>query len=505
MAGYTSLKDIEKIHKEVHETFLAASLPSLVDSARTRSTSPFPLFSIPYRIHQLHQLAKLVQDNASAFQEALHGDLGKPPREVLMAEVGPVIERSLAAAAQVEEWAKTEYVQGVPAWQSEWKARVEKRAKGVVLIISPWNYPMILTFQPLMGALAAGCCAVIKPSEMVPRFSALLADLVPKYLDSAAYRVVQGAVPEITRLIELKWDHIFYTGNGRVGRIISAAAAKHLTPLTLELGGKSPVIVDVDTCGDLELVAKRIIWGKINNAGQICIAPDYVLIQSSHIPALIQGIKKALDEFFPSGALSSKDYGRIVTPLHFNRVKSLLERTKGRIVLGGKTGKGGEDAQDRGIEPTVVVFESLEEAGRDVLLEDELFAPLLPVVGVESVVDALEYVRRRDHPLVLYAFTNDENLKQYISDSTMSGNLVFNDTFQQLSVDQLPFGGVGESGHGRQTLKYTFDEFVYQRSVVDIPQRCVLSSPLSYPSPVPSFSFTLVTSFSLSLSLLRGR
>ncbi|TFK21242.1 aldehyde dehydrogenase [Coprinopsis marcescibilis] len=479
--GGTPFSEIDSIHKELNDSFVASALSALGKAPSVKSTSPYPLLSIQYRVHQLRQLAILIQENTDAFCEALDKDFGKPAREILMGELGPAFERTLQSAKDVESWAKTTPAEGVPEWQSTWGARVEKRAKGVVLIISPWNYPIILTFQPLIGAIAAGCCAVIKPSEIIPTFSTLIAELVPKYLDPAAYRVVLGAVPEITRLLELKWDHIFYTGNGRVGRIIASAAAKHLTPITLELGGKSPVIVDPATCGDLALAAKRIIWGKINNAGQICIAPDYVLIPRASIPAFTAAVSKALAEFFPDGALNSKDYGRIVSPLHFNRVKALLSRTTGKIVVGGKTGRGGEHAVDRVVEPTLIVFDDIEVGAKDITMEEELFAPLLPVIPVDSIADALAFVRARDHPLVIYAFTNDDKLKQTILDSTLSGNTVFNDTFQQLSVDQIPFGGVGESGYGRQVLKYTFDEFAYQRSVLDIPQKAEPSLTIRYP------------------------
>ncbi|KAJ2924769.1 hypothetical protein H1R20_g12326, partial [Candolleomyces eurysporus] len=478
----TPLEEIDRIHAELHATFLSASLSSLSSSAPstngTFNTPPFPLLSIPYRTHQVLQIARLCQENADAICDALFQDLGKPREEVLLAEVGAVIERALITAQKVEEWVTggdAEKVEMSAGWQKNWKAKVERRAKGVGLVISPWNYPLILTFQPLLGAVAAGCPAAIKLSEVVPQFSSLMAKLVEKYLDPRAYRVVLGGVKEITRVLQLKWDQIFYTGNGRVARIISAAAARHLTPMTLELGGKSPVIVHPETCGDLETAARRIIWGKINNAGQICIAPDYVLIPTTSIPSFVSAVSKALKTFFPKGALHPESsYARIVSQTHFKRIKGLLEGTKGKVVLGGQTGPGSvTSTPDRGIEPTVVVFPetmSLEEIGKDVLMEEELFAPVLPVIGVKSLEEGLEFVRRRDHPLVIYAFTEDKSLQEKILNSTMSGNFVFNDTFQQLASNDIPFGGVGESGHGRQVLKYTFDEFTYLRSVVDIPQ-----------------------------------
>ncbi|KAF6741842.1 Aldehyde/histidinol dehydrogenase [Ephemerocybe angulata] len=474
----TPLSEITKIHASLSSTFLT-SLSSTKPSPPS-STTPYPLLSLPYRQNQLLQLASLVQENADALCHSLWVDEGKPRQEVLMAEIWAVIDRALKSARELEAWVGAGAEMGedvkLDGWQAGWKARIEKKAKGVVLIISPWNYPITLTLQPLCGAIAAGCPALIKPSEVVPTFSALLAVLVPKYLDPAAYRVALGGVPEITRILELKWAHIFYTGNGRVARIISAAAAKHLTPMTLELGGKSPVIIDGASLGEEELrvAARRIVWGKVNNAGQICVAPDYILIEPAYIPQFTSTCRAALESFFPNGALNSPDYGRIVSEAHFARVKGLLRDTKGRVVIGGGVLDGSEGLQEgagaRGVEPTVVLLDEATAAD-DVLLQDEIFAPILPIVPVASVAAALAYVRAHEHPLVIYAFTESEDVKREVKAGTMSGSVVFNDTFNQLSVDEIPFGGIGESGYGRQPLKWTFEEFVYLRSVLDVPFR----------------------------------
>ncbi|KAF6765618.1 Aldehyde/histidinol dehydrogenase [Ephemerocybe angulata] len=472
----TPLSEINEIHAALSSTFLTSLSAHIEPSPSTTSTG-YPLLSLAYRQHQLLQLARLVQENADALCNSLWIDEGKPRQEVVMAEIGAVIGRALRSAKELESWVGGGEEIGedvkLEGWQEGWKARVDKKAKGVVLIISPWNYPIILTFQPLCGAIAAGCPALIKPSEVVPTFSKLLAELVPKYLDPAAYRVALGGIPEITKILELKWAHIFYTGNGRVARIISAAAAKHLTPMTLELGGKSPVIIDGANLGEgvLEVAARRVVWGKVNNAGQICVAPDYVLIEPAYIPAFIEACRTALESFFPEGALNSADYGRIVSEAHFARVKGLLRDTKGKVVIGGGAldgSEGQEGARARGVEPTVVVLDEATAAD-DVLLQDELFAPILPIFPVASVAAALEYVRAHEHPLVIYAFTESESVKREVKAGTMSGNVVFNDTFNQLSVDDIPFGGVGESGYGRQPLKWTFEEFVYLRSVVEVP------------------------------------
>ncbi|KAG6332317.1 hypothetical protein ID866_6770, partial [Astraeus odoratus] len=241
---YTSIDDIPQIRDDLRVTF---------KSGVTRS--------LEWRRRQLHQLARLAQNEADAIAEAIARDFAKPRFEVVVMEAGWIVQCALQNAEKLEEWAKPEEPT-VQESQKRWKPTIHKVPKGTVLIISPWNYPMVLTFAPLIGAIAAGCCAVVKPSEAVPHFSKLVAELLPKYLDTSAYRIVNGAVPETTKLLELQWDHIFYTGNGRVGRIVASAAVKHLTPCSLELGGKSPVFVD--SSYDMELAAKRIMWGKCN-------------------------------------------------------------------------------------------------------------------------------------------------------------------------------------------------------------------------------------------------
>ncbi|KAI9459378.1 aldehyde dehydrogenase [Boletus coccyginus] len=437
---------------------------------------------LAWRKHQLYQLARLAQNEADAICDALAKDLSKPKMEVLLTEVGPIVERALKSAEQLDAWAAPEYPE-VPDFQKEWKPTVLKAPKGTVLIISPWNYPFIIISQTLIGAIAAGCCGVVKPSEAVPHFSQLIADLLPRYLDPSAYRVVNGAVQEATKLLELQWDHIFYTGNGRVARIIASAAAKYLTPLTLELGGKSPVFVD--SAYDMELAAKRILWGKCNNAGQICVAPDYILVHQMKQDELVQGFKKAYKSFFPDGALDSPHYGSIVNELHFNRLSSLLDRTKGKTVT--DVSEGRKDAARKRIEPTVVT--SVKSG--DSLLEEEIFGPILPIISVDSLDEALAFINALPHALVLYAFTEDPIVKQRLIDETQSGGIVFNDTLQQVAVNELPIAGVGESGYGYQTLKYTYDAFTQLRSSIDMPKEAEPFLELRYPPHGPEAMNTL--------------
>ncbi|KAG2363894.1 hypothetical protein BDR07DRAFT_1483142 [Suillus spraguei] len=443
-----------------------SALPKIRDALRAtfRSGITRPL---PWRQHQLYQLARMAQNERELICDAINKDLGKPKTEVLMAEVGTVIERAVKSAQQLPEWAKTEYPD-VPDWQKPWKPTIYKAPKGTALIISPWNYPMILTFQPLIGAIAAGCTAVLKPSELVPTFSQLLEEIVPKYLDPNMYRVVNGAVPETSKLLELQWDHIFYTGNGRVARIVASAAAKHLTPLTLELGGKSPVIID--SAYDIDLAAKRILWGKCNNAGQA--TPDYILVQRDKQDDLVKAFQKHYNAFFPEGALDSPLFGSIVSDLHHKRLTSLLSRTKGEVVLQGRA-----DAARKRLEPTIVK----NVANGDSLLEEEIFGPILPIVPVDSLDEAVDFVNARSHPLVLYAFSDNESVKQRLVSETQSGGIVFNDTFQQLAVHELPFAGVGESGYGNQVMKHTYDTFTQLRSSIDMPKEAEPYLAIRYP------------------------
>lgn len=441
---------------------ICAELKSTFASGRTKS--------IAWRQQQLLQLARLVQYNADALAEAIHKDLGKPRFEVFLAEINIIAQRSITCAKEVGEWAKDEdNSSSNQDWQVGWTQKIRKEPKGVALIIAPWNYPLTLSLQPLYGAIAAGCCAVIKPSEVATSFSSTLAELLPKYLDNDAFRVIEGAVPEITRLLELQWDHIFYTGNGNIARIISTAAARHLTPLTLELGGKSPVIIDPET--DPDLAAKRILYGKSQNAGQLCVSPDYVLCPTSVLSTFINSLTKYAAQFWPEGSLKSSSFGRIVSNTHFNRLSSLLEHTNSKVVYGGGNDfEGTIDPQGRprGMEMTFLTLDK-EYWEDDALLAEELFGPLLPILPVVDLNEAIQFVNTRDHPLVVYAFCKSEETKSKILENTTSGVIVFNDTFQQLSLDSTPLGGVGGSGYGRQGLRHSFDEFSYRRAIVAIP------------------------------------
>jgi aldehyde dehydrogenase (NAD+)/aldehyde dehydrogenase (NAD(P)+) len=415
---------------------------------------------IAYRKAQLLHLAYLVQDNIEKIQEALRLDLGRPVLESNFLELAPVINECLYAHKNVETWAKPG---SVPLTMNSFalSPKVRKDPKGVALIIGPFNYPVWCTFMPLIGAISAGCGALLKLPELTPATSALFAELVPKYLDNDLYAVINGAIPETTKVLELQWDHIVFTGGSGVGKIVAAAAAKHLTPTTLELGGKSPVIIDT-TC-DFDVAAKRILWGKTANAGQTCIAPDYVLVLEECQDQFVQALEKAYASFYPTtegGAVGSKSFSRIISTNHYNRIKGLLDRTQGKVVVGGQT-----DEANKFIAPTIV----RDVPKGDSLLESEIFGPVLPIVAVKDIEAAIEYINERDHPLALYVFTKNATVRDEIFARTLSGMTAANDVLIQGGIDELPFGGVGPSGYGAHGGKHGFDTFTHQRGTIDAP------------------------------------
>ncbi|KAJ8516845.1 hypothetical protein ONZ45_g5915 [Pleurotus djamor] len=439
---YTPIDEIEKIHATLRAGFNSGKLKSLA-----------------YRRYQLLQLGYLFKDNAKRFEEALKSDLGRPELESSFLEIGPSISDIRGIYKNVEKWAKPEKP-GFNINFTPMRPVIRKEPKGVVMIISPFNYPIWLTAGPLAGAIAAGNAVVVKPSENTPAVSSLLAELVPKYLDQDLVRVVNGAIPETTKLLELQWDHILYTGSGRVAKIVSLAAAKHLTPVTLELGGKSPVFID-PKC-DLDMATRRILWGKTANAGQTCTAPDYVLVPKDFQDEFIAALTTTYNRFYPetSKASSPGAFARLITPQAFNRVNNLLKETKGTIVLGGSA-----DEATKFIEPTVVK----DVAGDDSLMSEEIFGPILPIVPVKDVDEAIAFVNARDHPLALYVFSQDSAYKDKVFGNTQSGAAVANEVLIHCGVDGLPFGGIGPSGSGYHTGKYTFDMFTHLRSSIDSP------------------------------------
>ncbi|MEJ2299417.1 MAG: aldehyde dehydrogenase family protein, partial [Woeseiaceae bacterium] len=352
----------------------------------------------------------------------------------------------------LREWVRRRRV-STPLTGMPGKSWVQPEPLGVVLIIGAWNYPVQLVLDGLAAALAAGNCAVIKPSELAPATSALLARLVPQYLDDACIRVVEGAVAETTALLELPWDHILYTGGGKVGRIVMAAAAKHLTPVTLELGGKSPCVVMPDA--DLETTANRIAWGKFTNAGQTCIAPDYVLVDADTEKKLVPLLRDAITNMFGDDPATSDSYGRIVNDRHFERLSGLL--ASGEVAIGGQA-----DAAERFIAPTVLTGVATDSA----VMQEEIFGPILPIVRSDDLEAAIRFIRRGDKPLAAYIFTRDAQAEQRFLSSVSSGNACVNDTMMFMAVPELPFGGVGPSGMGCYSGEHGFRTFSHMKAVM---------------------------------------
>jgi acyl-CoA reductase-like NAD-dependent aldehyde dehydrogenase len=310
--------------------------------------------------------------------------------------------------------------------------------------------------SPLVGAIAAGNCALLKPSELAPATSRVIANLIGSLFDPSYVAVVEGGVETSQALLEEKFDHIFFTGGTAIGKLVMAAAAKHLTPVTLELGGKSPCIIDADI--QVEYTAKRIAWGKFLNAGQTCVAPDYLLVDRRVKPALMQAIATTLHQFYGDNPAESPDYGRIVSPRHFSRLESLLQ--DGNIVIGGQS-----NPADRYIAPTVMEVTSLD----DRIMQEEIFGPILPVVEYDQLEEAIALINSKSKPLALYIFSKDSHFQDRVLAETSSGGVCINDTIMQLGVSELPFGGVGESGIGRYHGKAGFDTFSHFKSVLRKP------------------------------------
>jgi acyl-CoA reductase-like NAD-dependent aldehyde dehydrogenase len=326
---------------------------------------------------------------------------------------------------------------------------------GVALIIAPWNYPIQLSLLPLVGAIAAGNACVLKPSECAVTCSNLLAELIPRYLDNECYPVVTGGVSVSKAVLRERYDYIFYTGNSQVGKIVMEHAAKNLTPVTLELGGKSPTIIADDA--DLKVAAQRIIWGKFLNAGQTCIAPDYVLCPPGKVDQFVEYCKQTAAKYYGEDPKLSSDYGRIINDRHFQRVMGLLSRSKGRVVMGGES-----DISQRYIAPTVVAGVTAEDS----LMEEEIFGPLLPIISVDSVDDAIAFVNKLEKPLAFYVFTASGATFKRINQLTSAGGVVHNDVLLHASVISLPFGGVGHSGMGVYHFQHSFETFSHLKPVM---------------------------------------
>lgn len=408
---------------------------------------------IEFRLDQLKKLKQAILEYQDDIVAAARADLGRPEFEAYF-EIGTISEVTLAIK-KLKSWAKPRRV-ATTLDQFPACAWIQPEPLGVVLIIGPWNYPFQLMISPLVGAIAAGNCAILKPSETASHTSRVVADMVQSTFDPAYITAVEGAVETSQALLAERFEHIFFTGGTRIGKIVMEAAAKHLTPVTLELGGKSPCIVDCDI--NLEVAAKRIAWGKLINAGQTCIAPDYVLADRRIKPQLLEALKDAIAMFYDSDPAGSPDFSRIINDYHFSRLEPFL--SNGTLVIGGQANRS-----DRYIAPTILDDITWD----DPVMQDEIFGPILPVLEYDTLDEAIAQINARPKPLSLYLFTRNGQKQQQVLRQTSSGGVCLNDTVLQVAAWNLPFGGVGDSGIGAYHGKASFDTFSHQKSVLKKP------------------------------------
>ena len=405
---------------------------------------------VEWRIEQLKRLKQAIIDEQEAIVNAVKADLGRPDFEAYL-EIAAIAEINYALK-NIKSWVKPKKV-STSIDQFPASAQIYPEPLGVVLIIAPWNYPFQLMISPLTGAIAAGNCAVLKPSEIAANTSRVISDIIQKTFDPAYIAVVEGGVETSQQLLEEKFDHIFFTGGTAIGKIVMQAAAKHLTPVTLELGGKSPCIVDSDV--DLKSAAKRITWGKYLNAGQTCIAPDYLLVDRRIKSSLLTEIQKCVKEFYGDDPSQSPDYARLISRRHFERLEPLLR--DGKIVIGGQS-----NPEEKYIDPTVIDQVSWESP----VMQDEIFGPILPVLEYTDLKEAIAQINARPKPLALYIFSKDKQKQKQVLQETSSGGVCINDTVMQFGVSTLPFGGIGDSGIGNYHGKFSFDTFSHYKSVL---------------------------------------
>ena len=408
--------------------------------------------SLTWRRAQLDGIIRFLTEREAELTEALHADLGKSPLAGWMADIVPPRNEARHALRHLAGWVRPERV-AVPIAYQPGRARIIREPKGVVLVVAPWNYPVQLCLSPLVGAVAAGNAAVVKPSELAPVTAHVLAEWLPRYLDPSAVAVVEGGMDVSQALLDLPFDHIFFTGSPRVGRIVMAAAVRHLTPVTLELGGKSPVIVAADA--DLDVAARRIAWAKLVNAGQTCIAPDYVLVERSVRPAFLERLIVEVERFAASGEPT-----RIVNETHLRRLAGLLDGHGGFTAL-----EGGPDLGTGRFAPVVIADPDPDSA----LMQDEIFGPILPIVVTDSLDESIAFVTTRPKPLALYLFTQNSAIEDDVLHRTSSGSVCVNHLLYQCLVPDLPFGGVGTAGMGAYHGRAGFETFSHPKAILRKP------------------------------------
>ena len=437
----TPLSEIPAIHQR------------LVDKFHRHETR-----TVEFRLKQLRRLYWSLKDAEPELLESTKLDLGKSAYETYLTEVGWVLNDILFMCKNLERFMKDEKAEDTSLMNLLMRPRIRKDPLGVVLIIGAYNFPLQLSLGPLVGAIAAGCTAVLKPSENAPNAASIMQLVISRALDPEAYQVLQGAIPETTALLDRKWDKIFYTGNANVGTIIAKKAAETLTPVTLELGGRNPAIITRNA--DLRLAARRLLWAKLMNCGQICISQNYILVDREVLPLFLQQLELALQEFQPRGAEGNEDYGKIVNERQWQRLQDMLNSTKGKILFGGKT-----DKSSLFFEPTVVQVSD----ANDPLLTSESFGPLIPILPVSDLDEAIRTANSiHSTPLGLYPFGNKMETDKVLS-QTRSGGASVNDGFFHGSIPTLAFGGVGDSGQGSYRGRASFECFTHRRSITTTP------------------------------------
>lgn len=425
---------------------------------------------VEFRIKQLQILKQLLKDYETKILEAVKLDMHKSNYEGFISEIGGTILEINYALKRVKKWVKIRNIRG-PLSQFKAGGRVYSEPRGIVLIMGPWNYPVNLVLTPLIGAIAAGNCAILKPSELAPNSSHVLAELINNTYDSGFVHVIEGGIPVSQELLKQKFDYIFFTGGTRIGHLIMEAAAKSLTPVTLELGGKSPCIIDRKEKVNIKSSSEYIVAGKFLNCGQTCIAPDYLFVHNSIKDDLILALKDTIKNFYGEDPSKSPDYSRIINKNHFDRLASLC-KADGTIVVGGEC-----KPAELYIAPTVI--DNITTSAK--IMEEEIFGPLLPILVYDDLTEVVTFINSRPKPLALYVFSKDKEHQEYLMREIPFGGGCINDTVVHPSLPQMPFGGIGESGLGAYHGKHSFDTFSHMKSVFIRSPRFDLTKKFRFP------------------------
>lgn len=421
-------------------------------------------FDVNYRIAMLKKFKQAIIANEAEINKALKTDLGKSETETYMCETGMTLSELSYQIKHIKRWCRNKRRRtGLANFHA--KSFTVQEPYGSVLIMSPWNYPFMLCLEPMVGAIAAGNCCVLKPSAYSPATSAIIKKIVEQVFPMEYVAVVEGGRAENTELLNQRFDYIFFTGGVTVGKLVMEKASVHLTPVTLELGGKSPCIID-NTC-NLKLAAKRLVFGKYLNCGQTCVAPDYILVDKKVKDEFINQVKIQIEKMFGKEPLDNPDYGKIINQKHFDRINGLIDSKK--VVFGGKS-----NDKTLQIEPTVMDYVTADDA----VMQEEIFGPVMPVITYDTIDEAEQFVRDREKPLALYVFTKNKSVEERFLKYVSFGGGCVNDTIMHLATSEMGFGGVGNSGMGSYHGKKSFETFSHEKSVLK--KYCWIDMPMRY-------------------------